>query len=335
MSPRNLVVIVSATLLAAACARANDKNFSEDEPDDDGSASSGNTSSSSSGNTSSSSTGPSTGSGDGTTTASTGGAGGMGGDGTTASSGGMGGAPATSGSGAGGNTNSCAHDTCTYGAALTIGCGDPCVDTVCATDDYCCDVVNGEWDDICIDEAVDLCGAQCTAGPLPGDLIITEIMNNPAVVNDSAGEWFEIHNTSSVAIDLDGLVVRHQGPTVDPNATVTINASVIVPAGGYAVLGNNGNSATNGGVAVDYVYSGVNLANTTDYLAIEDGLGSTIDEVQWSSTSGLNPNGKSRNLDPLFFSDLDNDDDTHFCEASSMMGGGDAGTPGQSNDACP
>src|SRR5690606_33697139 len=129
---------------------------------------------------------------------------------------------------------------------------------------------------------------------LPGDLVITEIMNNPAVVSDTAGEWFEVYNATFSPIDLQGLVIRHQGITVDPFATVTINASVVVPAGGYAVIGINGNTSTNGGVAVDYVYTSVILANTIDYHAIEDANGTTIDGVLYDSTSGLNPTGKSR-----------------------------------------
>lgn len=333
MSPRTLLALASATLLAAACARANDTNF--DEEDESGAT--GDTSSSGTGTSSSasSSSGPSTGSGEGGAASST--SSGVGGatTGSTSSAGGAGGGTTTT-TGSGGNTNTCLHEVCVYGDALTPGCGDPCVDTVCNADDYCCDLQGGEWDDICIEQAVDLCSAQCSTGPAPGDLVITEIMNNPSSVADNQGEWFELKNVSSSSIDLSGLVIRHQGITVDPNAMVTINQSVVIPAGGYVVLGLNGNTATNGGINVDYVYpSNVNLSNTSDYLAIEDGLGTIIDEVSYDSASGLNPNGKSRNLDPSFLNDIDNDDDTHFCEATSTMGAGDKGTPAGSNDPCP
>jgi hypothetical protein len=334
MSPRFALALLSITA-AAACAKAGNSDFADDDDGDGGDdlTTSASTSSSGGNTTGSGPTTSSASSGETTaaTTSGTGGAGGSGGATTSGSTGGMG---TTTTTGSGGNPNTCSHDTCTIGIPLTIGCGDPCVDQVCATDDFCCDQMGGEWDDLCVDEAVSICGAQCSAGPLAGDLVITEIMNNPSVVNDDAGEWFEIHNATGTAIDLQGLVIRHQPVATDPNATLTVGASVIVPAGGYVVLGINGNSGTNGGVAVDYAYSGINLSNTSDYLAIEDGLGTTIDEVSWDEASGLDPNGKSRNLDPLFLSDLDNDDDTHFCEASSAMTGGDTGTPGGANDPC-
>ena len=93
----------------------------------------------------------------------------------------------------------CAHDVCDIGLALTSGC-DTCVTDVCSFDDYCCQV---EWDDLCVEEAGDFCGAACTPPVLPiqpGDLIITEIMNNPDAVFDNAGEWFEVYNNSANAV---------------------------------------------------------------------------------------------------------------------------------------
>ncbi len=324
---RRLLAIASVSLLALACARATDAGFDEDDDSGAGAAdpasgpsTTGSGSGGASTSTSTSASGP-------------GGAGGSGGGGGATTSGGGGGS--TSSSGSGGNTNSCAHDVCVVGVALTPGCGDPCVDTVCTLDDYCCDDLGGEWDSVCVDAAVDLCGS-CVSGWSPGDLVITEIMNNPAAVDDAAGEWFEIYNASGASVDLVGLVIRHQSVTVDPSATFTINVSVVVPAGGYAVLGLNGNASTNGGVNVSYVYpSTVNLSNTADHLAIEAGVGNVIDAVSYNETSGLDPNGKSRSLNPSFLSHLQNDNDTNFCEATSVMSGGDAGTPGAANDACP
>ena len=36
--------------------------------------------------------------------------------------------------------------------------------------------------------------------------------------------------------------------------TITNGGPLVIPAGGYLVLGNDGNAAGNGGVATDYVY---------------------------------------------------------------------------------
>lgn len=39
-------------------------------------------------------------------------------------------------------------------------------------------------------------------------LVITEIMSDPSSVSDADGEWFEVYDVESVAVDLEGLVVR-------------------------------------------------------------------------------------------------------------------------------
>ena len=36
----------------------------------------------------------------------------------------------------------------------------------------------------------------------PGEVIVNEIMQNPAAVGDSAGEWFELYNTTGADIDI-------------------------------------------------------------------------------------------------------------------------------------
>jgi hypothetical protein len=52
------------------------------------------------------------------------------------------------------------------------------------------------------------CASTC---PNPGDIIITEIMQNPSAVNDSEGEWFEVYNTTGADINLDGWEIRDDG----------------------------------------------------------------------------------------------------------------------------
>ena len=43
--------------------------------------------------------------------------------------------------------------------------------------------------------------------PPPPDFLINEIMQNLAAVSDSDGEWFEVHNTTGDAIDIDGWTI--------------------------------------------------------------------------------------------------------------------------------
>jgi hypothetical protein len=46
---------------------------------------------------------------------------------------------------------------CTQGGALDPSC-DPCVDTICSVDPFCCDT---EWDSLCVEEVASECGASC------------------------------------------------------------------------------------------------------------------------------------------------------------------------------
>ncbi len=245
----------------------------------------------------------------------------------------------------------CDHDVCTSGGPLKATC-DACSKSVCAGDPFCCDT---SWDNVCVSEtatfcAGDPCGVAGTSssatssasaggggGVLTGNLLITEIMNDPATVEDAKGEWFEVHNMTASPIELKGLVLRHQFKAVDAKAIELVTSSLVIPAGGYVVLGNNGNVATNGAIKVDYVYSAkLTLNNTKDYLAIEtnENPATVIDEVAYDAAK-LKVTGKSRNLDPKWLTTLGNDDDTHFCAATSLIVKSvDYGTPGKANDAC-
>lgn len=58
-----------------------------------------------------------------------------------------------------GGSSGCAHDVCVTGVALFAPC-DPCVQTVCGIDPYCCETA---WDATCVDEAGQYCG-ECGGG---------------------------------------------------------------------------------------------------------------------------------------------------------------------------
>ena len=163
-----------------------------------------------------------------------------------------------------------------------------------------------------------------------GDLILSEIMADPDYVGDSNGEWFEVHNTSSEDRDIIGWTV-----TSDGEAGFTIEDSVVVVAGKFAVLGVNSKSSSNGKVTVDYEYdrSDCNLNNTSDTLALY--MGTTLmHEVSYDSDWEL-LTGASLSLDP----DAVGGDDTSassWCASSSYITtNGDLGTPNDANDDCP
>ena len=151
-------------------------------------------------------------------------------------------------------------------------------------------------------------------------LIITEIMPNPAAVSDSRGEWFEILNTDSIVIDLNGWTIMDQG-----NDTHVITTSIEIAPGQYMVLGRNGNEAENGGYIADYIYSSFQLGNTEDEIIIIDGDDNIVDNVSYDNTFPYT-SGVSMYLKNITYnSNLD----TSWAASFSAYGDGDMGTPGR------
>ncbi|HEY0038298.1 MAG TPA: lamin tail domain-containing protein, partial [Longimicrobium sp.] len=118
-----------------------------------------------------------------------------------------------------------------------------------------------------------------TGSALP-PLVITEVMADPSKVADGSGEWFEVYNGGTVPVDLNGWRIK-SGPT--GSETHTINTSVVVPARGFVVLGNNLNTGTNGGVNQAYSYAGaITLNNSnTDWLVLSTPTGTLVDSVSY------------------------------------------------------
>lgn len=160
--------------------------------------------------------------------------------------------------------------------------------------------------------------------PPGGDVVINEILADPRAVLDNNGEWFEVHNKGTAAVDLQGWTIASLNDVAH-----VISGSVVIPAGGFAVLGRNGTAATNGGVTVSYVYAGtttLNLGNTSDWLALRNPAGASVDSVAWTSTSA----GTTRELiDPA--SDNLNVNGAAWRNATASFGAGDLGTPGAAN----
>ena len=160
----------------------------------------------------------------------------------------------------------------------------------------------------------------------PGDIVINEIMQNPAAVADSAGEWFEVTNTTANDIDINGWTIQDN----DTDSHVINNGSpLVVPAGGFLVLSNNADTATNGGFTADYEYSGIALANGADEIVLVDTTGTEIDRVEYDGGPVFpDPTGASMSLsDPA----ADNTVGANWSETTTPFGDGDLGTPGAAN----
>ena len=159
-----------------------------------------------------------------------------------------------------------------------------------------------------------------------GDIIITELMNNPTKVSDTNGEYFEVYNTTSSSIDINGFIIG------DRNSSHTINQSAVVPPNSFAVLGRNADSNTNGGVIVDYEYtSTITLLNSGSSELSLTYNSILIDNVAYDYSTFDFEDGKSLELAMSKFSHTDNDVASNWKASTSTYGEGDYGTPGSAN----
>ena len=155
------------------------------------------------------------------------------------------------------------------------------------------------------------------------NIVISEVMPNPAAVSDSYGEWFEIINLDSIVIDLNGWMIRDEG-----NDTHIINTSVEIQPGEYIVLGRNSDESLNGGYVSDYMYSSFALANTNDEIIILDQDEKIVDGVSYGNTFPFS-SGVS-----MYLKDISSESsiDTNWAASSITYGDGDMGTPGRAWD---
>lgn len=155
-------------------------------------------------------------------------------------------------------------------------------------------------------------------GP-PPRILISEFLADPKAVSDGAGEWVELYNTTNTAVNLHGWVLAGSGSDY-----YLIDADLIIPALGYAVMARNADPATNGGVVVQHVYRSIALANQSDTLLLIAPDGTQVDQVVWGDVAGL-PVTAGRSYERA------NDDDPAQWElAATVWSGsaGDWGTPG-------
>jgi len=153
---------------------------------------------------------------------------------------------------------------------------------------------------------------------LPGDLIISEVMANPAAVSDTYGEWFEIFNASTKTIDLNGLEISDDGSN---NHTLNADNPLLFGPGDYFVLGRNLDTTLNGGVMLNYSYSNFTLSNSADAIRLSFN-NTVITELSYSAGSDFGTSGQSMAYTLSGYS---------LTSAEFIYGLGDIGTPGTGN----
>lgn len=192
-------------------------------------------------------------------------------------------------------------------AGLLVACGD---DTARSTDE----------------------AGECTAALLPGDVVISEIMINPAGA-DEGKEWFEIYNPGSEELDLSGMVLRFRKADGSGEKLHQMGTAVI-GAGEYLVLGDADPEALP--AHVDYSYGadfGQGFVSSAGEVAL--GCGSAVIDVVTYAYEESAPEDVSYTYDGTRTPDAaGNDDLSAWCDATSEYEPEVFGTPGAANDPC-
>lgn len=165
-------------------------------------------------------------------------------------------------------------------------------------------------------------------GMLPGDLVISEIMGNPAGT-DTGHEWFEIYNATSKQVTLKGvrLTVSRADKTGAKDHIMTSGA---IAAGGYFVVGDADPKSLPTYENYGYGTSLGSLRNTDGRIAIECGS-VVVDETSYATMSS----GYSMQLSGASAPDYQaNDDPKNWCKSTNEYQTGSFGTPGAANDIC-
>ena len=181
------------------------------------------------------------------------------------------------------------------------------------------------------DSAIPITGSGC-GGPPPNpgsvNIIVSELMPNPFMVSDAEGEWFELFNRGTSAVDLDGWTIRDDD--IDLHVIDVVGGLVIQP-NEFLVLGRDGDLASNGGFVADYVYSGFILANSADELVLLDLNQQEHTRVNYSATTFPYQSGISTEISDLLAPDAA--DPLIWVTASTPYGLGDLGSPGDEGSA--
>jgi len=154
-----------------------------------------------------------------------------------------------------------------------------------------------------------------------GEVLISEVMFDPAAVDGDFGEWIELYNVTGAEVDLEGVVVQD-----DDGAGFAVEGPLRVPAGGFVVLGTSNDTAANGGCPVDYAYSvdAVKLGNEGDSVTLI-ATGVPLDSFIWDASVFTVAEGSALQLDRAADA---------WCLATAPYGDGDLGTPGAANSPC-
>ncbi|MEM6363879.1 MAG: lamin tail domain-containing protein, partial [Planctomycetota bacterium] len=156
-----------------------------------------------------------------------------------------------------------------------------------------------------------------------------EIMINPSAVGDENGEYFELWNPGTTGVDINGYTITDNG---SDSHVISTDTPLMVPGGGFVVLGRDADVSTNGGVTVHYQYSNFSLGNNGDEVIVINQTGTEIDRVEYTPGGFPIADGAAMELKlGLIDPSTQNDIGDSWQTSVVALSGGDFGTPGAAN----
>lgn len=172
--------------------------------------------------------------------------------------------------------------------------------------------------------------SDAVCGAIVGDLVVSELLPNPAGP-DGEQEWIEIYNASSTRQILNRLEIAAAGD--GRPKTHSLRKAPTLDPGEYVVLGNGSTRDA----PIDYSYgSALALANTSGSIALSC-RGQLVDQIVYGVTSGAPEpaEGKAVGVDGAVAPDaLLNDRGSVWCEGTGSYDGANVGSPGEANALC-
>ena len=185
--------------------------------------------------------------------------------------------------------------------------------------------------------AAELCGdaidQDCAGGDVPctgtpGDLVINEVLADSSAVPDLFGEWIELYNPTSGPVTATGWEVLGSA-----GSSFVVTESLVVPAGGFAVLAASEDTTVNGGVTADFAWpTSFDLTDSGvgDITISAGGVVIDVVDLVTAGAPGITL-GQAHQLDPDAPTATDNDLGGNWTLATVAYGAGDLGTPGAAN----
>lgn len=176
----------------------------------------------------------------------------------------------------------------------------------------------------------------CFDPPQPGagQVIVVEMMIDPAPLSDYDAEWFELSNVSDEHLDLEGCRLADLGVN-DNDLEISSGGPLVLAPGALMVMAKTADPALNGGITgVAYAFGqDFSLTNTGDAFVLRC-ADVDIDIVEYAPMTWPYAVGVGMQLDPSAHDAGANDVPTAWCAATAEYTPGNTGSPGLANPPC-